>query len=640
MIPDPKTFLSNPALLDEALAGGDIAPLLMVLVHLSGEAEWLDRLAPHIKGPWNFHEAAPDELRAALRSRLREVLLDYAQSGRPLPAEPPAHLLHRMLSVGVGAEVPAEYLPLIREETVVDAPDPKTVQWRRDVPAARRAAFRTGIIGAGVSGLLMAIKLKEAGLPFTIFEKNDAVGGTWYENDYPGCGVDTPNHFYSLSFEPNHDWPEHFSKRDQLWRYLEGIADKYGLRPNLHLNTSVIAARYDEAAALWRVTTRNAEGREEIHEFEALVGAVGTISRPVIPPITGVEDFQGPLFHTARWDHNVALDGKRVAMIGTGASGMQAGPSMAPRLGHFTIFQRQAHWAVHNANYHAVVTEAKKAALKHIPFYAKWYRFQLLWASADGMHASLHKDPNWAQPAQSLNATNQKLREDIIRYIKTQIGNRTDLLEKVVPPYPPYGKRMLRDNGWYKMLTAPHVELVTNPIARIVKDGVETTDGRHHPADVIIMATGFDGAKALGSFEIFGRGGVSVREIWGEDDPRAFLGITVPHFPNFFMLYGPGTNLAHGGSAMFHSECQVRYIMQAIREVVESGARSIEIREDRCAAYNDFLDATHEWMVWTHPGVGSWYKNKAGRVVTNSPFRLVDYRRMTEKLDPADYVIA
>jgi 4-hydroxyacetophenone monooxygenase len=640
MIPDPKTFLSNPALLDEALAGGDIAPLLMVLVHLSGEAEWLDRLAPHIKGPWNFHEAAPDELRAALRVRLRDVLLDYAQSGRPLPAEPPAHLLHRMLSVGVGAEVPAEYLPLIREETVVDAPDPKTVQWRRDVAAARRAAFRTGIIGAGVSGLLMALKLQEAGLPFTIFEKNDAVGGTWYENDYPGCGVDTPNHFYSLSFEPNHDWPEHFSKRDQLWQYLEGIADKYALRPHLHLNTSVVEAHYDEAAALWRVTTRNAEGHEETHEFEALVGAVGTISRPVIPPIPGVEDFAGPLFHTARWDHSIALDGKRVAMIGTGASGMQAGPSIAPKLGHFTIFQRQAHWAVYNANYHAVVSEAKKAALKHIPFYAKWYRFQLLWASADGMHASLHKDPNWDQPAQSLNATNQKLREDIIGYIKTQIGNRTDLLEKVVPPYPPYGKRMLRDNGWYKMLTAPHVELVTTPIARIVKDGVETTDGRHHPADVIIMATGFDGAKALGSFEIFGRDGVSVRELWGDDDPRAFLGITVPRFPNFFMLYGPGTNLAHGGSAMFHSECQVRYIMQAIRELVESGARSIEIREDRCATYNDFLDATHARMVWTHPGVGSWYKNKAGRVVTNSPFRLVDYRRMTENLDPADYLIA
>ena len=162
MIPDPKHFLSDPALLDEALAGGDIAPLLMVLVHLSGEAEWLDRLAPHIKGPWNFHESAPDELRVALRARLRDVLLDYARSGRPLPAEPPAELLHRMLSVGVGAEVPPEYLPLIREETVVDAPDPKTVQWRREVPPARRAGFRTGIIGAGVSGLLMAIKLKEA----------------------------------------------------------------------------------------------------------------------------------------------------------------------------------------------------------------------------------------------------------------------------------------------------------------------------------------------------------------------------------------------------------------------------------------------------------------------------------------------
>ncbi|MFM7689086.1 MAG: hypothetical protein ACKPAC_06465 [Alphaproteobacteria bacterium] len=316
---------------------------------------------------------------------------------------------------------------------------------------------------------------------------------------------------------------------------------------------------------------------------------------------------------------------------------MQAGPSIAPKLGHFTIFQRQAHWAVYNANYHAVVTEAKKAALKHIPFYAKWYRFQLLWASADGMHASLHKDPNWDQPAQSLNTTNQKLREDIIGYIKTQIGNRTDLLEKVVPPYPPYGKRMLRDNGWFRMLRRENVQLITDPIEAIEPDAVRTRSGQRTPADVLVLATGFQADRLTWPMKITGRSGVTLRDRWGDDDPRAYLGITVPGFPNFFLMYGPNTNLAHGGSAIFHSECQTRYTLLALRELLERGQRALEIREDVHDEFNRRVDARHAQMVWAHPGVGSWYKNRRGRVFATSPWRMLDYWNFTRVLDPSEY---
>ncbi|MEI7711678.1 MAG: hypothetical protein WCI94_09615, partial [Rhodospirillales bacterium] len=290
-------------------------------------------------------------------------------------------------------------------------------------------------------------------------------------------------------------------------------------------------------------------------------------------------------------------------------------------------------------NYHAAVSPGKMAALKHIPFYAKWYRFQLMWASSDGLHASLHVDPNWATPDRSLNAANQKFRDDITAYIASQVGNRPDLLEKIVPPYPPYGKRMLRDNHWYKSLTRDNVTLTDDPIDRIEKDAIVTKDGTRHPADIVVLATGFVAQKMLWPMNVQGRGGQTIRDLWGDDNPRAHLGITVPGFPNMFLLYGPGTNLAHGGSAIYHTECQVRYIMQCLRELLETGAKTMECRSEPHDAFNELLDATHEKMVWAHRGVGNWYKNREGRVVTNSPFRLVDYRRMTETLDRNDFIL-
>ena len=320
---DLTPLLEDLVLMRQALDGADLAPLLMVVVHLTGEEGWLDEVAPFITGPWNFQEHAPPELKRRLRDRLHRALLDHAASGAELLSEPPPHLLRRMLSVGVGQTVPEEYIPMILEETMLGQTDPKTVVWRNKPDPDELAAFETIIIGAGVSGLAMAIKLQEAGIPFVIYEKNPAVGGTWFENAYPGCGVDTPNHFYSLSFEPNHDWPEHFSKRDQLWAYLERLADHYDLRRHIRFETEVTDARWDDARAVWRVTARTADGLSATRTANALISAVGQLNRPLIPPIPGLDSFAGAAFHTARWDATQDLKGKRVGMIGTGASGMQ-----------------------------------------------------------------------------------------------------------------------------------------------------------------------------------------------------------------------------------------------------------------------------------------------------------------------------
>jgi 4-hydroxyacetophenone monooxygenase len=324
-------------------------------------------------------------------------------------------------------------------------------------------------------------------------------------------------------------------------------------------------------------------------------------------------------------------------MIGTGASGMQVAPTIAPDVGHLVIFQRSPHWITSNPNYHRAVSDGKKWALKNIPYYAEWYRFQLWWASADSLHSSLKVDPSWPHPDRSLNEKNESMRRLLIDAIGSQVGDDPELLEKVVPKYPPYGKRMLRDNHWYSMLKRDNVELVTDPIEKISQTAVHTANGNSYSVDAIVMATGFSVGHVLGPIRVSGSGGRSLREIWGDDDPRAFLGITVPRFPNMFILYGPNTNLAHGGSAMFHTECQVAYALQGIRILLEGDLAALDCKQDVHDEYNARVDAAHAGMVWTHRGVNSWYKNRAGRVFATSPWRLVDYWHFTHDFHADDY---
>jgi 4-hydroxyacetophenone monooxygenase len=639
IIEQAQAACADEASLRHALDGADIVPLMMSLVHLTGDARWLDEAAPFIKGGWSFLANLPDEL----QRRVRESLVDTLQaiaSGRAQPAHVSEELLTRMMHASVGVAVPAEYNAVFREEAGFDPRDYRSVPWRKPISPKQLADFHVLIIGAGFSGIGMAVALDQAGIPYTIIEKNQDVGGTWLENQYPGCGVDTPCHFYSYSFAPNPEWSSFFAKRDEILKYIFDCVEKFDVRKRIRFGEEVIDARYDEETSLWRVRTRTSDGRERELATNVLVPCVGALNRPAIPNIRGLGDFKGPAFHTAQWRTDVDLKGKRVAMIGTGASGMQTAPSIAPDVAQLTIFQRSQHWAIRHPLYHASVGEDVKWVIRHVPFYVSWFRFQLFWAASDGFHRTLQIDPDWGTPDISINAENQKMREDLVDYIKSKIGDRPDLLAKTIPPYPPFGKRMLRDNHWYEMLRRPNVDLVTEKVEQIEPNAVVAADGKRYEVDAIVFATGFQAARMLGPIEVYGRKGKRLRDWWGEDDPRAYLGITVPDYPNFFIIYGPNTNLAHGGSAIFHSECQIRYAMEGIRELVESGAKSIECRREPFEDYQIRVDGALNRMVWSHPAMSNWYKNKKGRVVMNSPWRLVDYRNMTEHLDPADYVLA
>jgi len=630
-----ETATADLAAMRAALADADIVPTLMVLAHLGAGADLLEEAAPHIQGAWSFMENVPEALRERIRDRLVATLDDYRRNGRALPRQIEPELLRKMMNTAVGQTVGEDYIPLLLEEMRLSE-DTRQVNWRGQPPAGRND-FRVVVIGAGFSGLCAAVALRQLDIPFVVIEKNDEVGGTWYENDYPGCGVDTPNHFFSYSFYPYNKWTHHFSKRDEIQGYIEEVARVYELKRDIRFRTEVTEAGYDEASGEWIVTLRKPDGGSETLRCNAVITAVGQLNRPAVPHIPGLDSFTGPAFHTAAWNHRANLRGKRVVMIGTGASAMQAAPAIAPDVAHLTVVQRTPHWAMPNVNYHRAVTEGQRWALDNIPFFSEWCRFQLFWASSDGFHPTLQVDPEWTQPARSLNAANHKMREMLEAHIRKELEGDEDLIAKCTPSYPPYGKRMLRDNHWYRMLKRPNVSLLSGGVARIEGDSVVMEDGERIAADAIILATGFQASKILWPMEIKGRGGVSIRERWGNDDPRAYKGMTVPDFPNLFVTFGPNTNLAHGGSAIFHFECQIRYIMQALRELIETGQRTTEIRRDVHDAYNRLVDEKCSKMVWAHPGVTNWYKNKQNRVTLTSPWRLLDYWALTARFEPDEY---
>ncbi len=629
----PESSPPDRAEIRRKLEAADPATLLLALVQLTGERRWLADARPFIRGPMNYQEFLPEQLRGAIRDRLAEVLAEGLTTGQP----PDDALLREMMAVATGEKVDDDYIAMMREDLTDDTLPSRSLHWRRPPDASALQATDVVIIGAGMSGLYAAIQLRQAGIPFVIVEKNDAVGGTWYENVYPGCGVDTPNHFYSYAFEPNHGWSHYFAKRDELWRYFDDIADKYDLRPHVRLSTEVVEARYDETDARWQITTRQADGRTEQMSARVLVSAVGVLNRPKLPDIEGLSSFAGPAFHTAQWDRNFDLRGKRVGMIGTGASGHQVAPTIAPDVARLMIFQRSPHWVVPNPNYHAGVDEGKKWALANVPYYLRWYRFQLFWGFADGLHDALKVDPVWPDQSRSLNALNEKHRRFMERHMRSELAGRPDLLEKVVPDYPAYGKRILIDNHWFRMLKRANVDLITDAIDRIVPEGVRTKDGRIHAADALVLATGFKVSKMLFPMKVFGRNGRELHEVWGDDDAKAYLGLTVPRFPNFFILTGPNTTLAHGGNQIFMTECAVRHMMLALRELLESGQRAIECRAEVYENYNRKVDDMHARMVWTHPGMTNWYRNRHGRVFAITPWRLVEYWKMTSRFDAAEY---
>ena len=623
----------------EALVDVSVPTLLLSLVHMSGDPELIrGRLRPAGLFLNEVQGYMSEEDKAEARALALEVIRDYRDRGCPEPAPIPPELLHEMMTWLVCEEVPEEYVPLLMEEMELDGRDA-----RRVGPVgtpAERDAFPVVVIGCGQSGLLAGVRLQEAGIPFTIVEKNAGVGGTWWENSYPGARVDVGNHFYCYSFEPSDHWTEYFARQPELQRYFQSVMDKHAIGPHVRWETEVLGATWNDESDTWSVHIRTTDGTSEMLTARSVISAVGQLNRPYVPEISGAETFAGPSFHSARWDHDVDVTGKRVAMIGAGASGFQIAPTIAPEVDHLTVFQRTAQWMFPNPNYHASVGPGVRWALRHLPFYGRWYRFLILWPGCDKGLEAARVDPDYPDQQRAVSEMNELTRQMFTDWIVGQVGDEPDLIAKVVPDYPATGKRTLQDNGaWLGALTRDNVDLVRTAIDHIEEDAVVTVDGARYPADVLVYATGFRATEVLFPMTIVGRGGADLRTMWGER-PAAYLGITVPGFPNFFCMYGPGTNLAHGGSLIFHSECQMRYITQCIEALIAGGHRTMEPRRERYEDWHERTQREMRGLVWSQPSIEhSFFKNSLGEIHGLSPWRLVDYWNWTKEPELTDFVL-
>jgi 4-hydroxyacetophenone monooxygenase len=629
----PQLPMQDTAELRQALAEASLPTLLMVYVHLSHDEMMLDRFAPFIHPAMSGQPTAiPDADAELLRAKLLDVLTHQsAASDVPLSH----NLMQKMMSVCVGEPVEDEFVPLLLDQMGLELPPPRQENLQRPMPPKD---FRVLVIGAGLSGIAAGIKLGEAGYSYTIVEKNPDVGGTWYENRYPGVGVDTPSHFYSYSFEINPDWSTYYPRGSEMLTYFRRVADKYHLRDNIRFETRVISCVFDETANVWNVRVRDKHGDESVLQANAVINCHGPVNRWSWPKIPGFEDFQGPKMHTAGWDHDVPLAGRKVAVIGTGASSAQLVPAIAAEAEQVTVFMRSKHWVINNPEIGNVVTEGKRWALRHIPHYREWFRFRVYWGAGDGLYPNVVKDHTWNEEL-SVSPRNEAARQWALSYMHQKFANRPDLVQKLTPNFPIFSKRIILDPGWFDALLRDNVGLEDDPIERILPHAIRTKSGREYPVDVIACATGFDVAKMLGSLEVIGRDGRSLGEEWGDEDPRAYLGVTIPGYPNFFMTVGPNSAPNHAAGQNLISETQVNFIVECLDLLVANQKKTIETKQQAYEDWNRKVEDRMPEMIWSHPKANSYYNNSKGRVYLSFPFRLVDYWTWTRQPDPDHFIL-
>ncbi|QSB16775.1 NAD(P)/FAD-dependent oxidoreductase [Natronosporangium hydrolyticum] len=496
-----------------------------------------------------------------------------------------------------------------------------TLAERSGADAARPPRhLKVAIIGSGFSGLGMAIRLLQTGMDdFLVFERADEVGGTWRDNSYPGCACDVMSLLYSFSFAQNPRWSSTFGKRDELFEYLRNCADEYGVRPYLRLGHELLAARWDEVDRRWLLSTSAGE-----YTAQVLVTGTGYLSDPVQPRIDGMAAFNGPAFHSANWDHQVDLAGKRVAVVGTGASAIQFVPAIQPKVEHLDVYQRTAPWVGPKAD--KEITARERWLRRNLPGYQNFRRnFN---KNGREILAFLLGNPKRAK---------KTIQQMAHKHLTKSVAD-PQLREKLTPDYTVGCKRLLFSNDWYPAVSSPNVEVVTTGIAHATPNSIVTTDGVTRPADVVIFGTGFHATSRPIAERLTGRGGITLAEAWG-DRMSAYRGTTVHGFPNLFMLLGPNTTLGHSSQTVM-IEAQIAYILDALRQLDRRGLTSVEVREQAQDEYNQRLDQRLASTVWHASNCRSWYLDDNGRNPSIWPTYTFRFRRQTQRFDLAAYQLA
>ena len=480
--------------------------------------------------------------------------------------------------------------------------------------------FGIAILGAGLGGLGTAIRLKQEGVEdFVVFERDSDVGGTWWANTYPGCQCDVPSHLYSYSFAPNPSWTRTYPLQEELGKYARDCADRYGVRDRIRLRCEVIGAQWDEDASLWRIETSDGPFSANV-----LIAAPGFLSEPSIPSLPGLESFEGATFHTAQWNHDVDISGRRVAVVGTGASAIQTVPAIQPLVGHLSVFQRTPPWVMPHSD--RPITDFERRMYRRFPALQRLVR-ALVYLSRELVVPGLAFEPRLMKALQRIG----------LRHLENQVRD-PELRAKLTPSYILGCKRILPSNDWYPALQQDNVELVTEGIREIVPDGIVTSDGRKHELDTIVLATGFKVTDITLAHRIRDAHGVSMADAW-QGSPQAYLGTSVAGYPNLFFVTGPNTGLGHN-SLLFMIEAQLAFVVDAIRTTRRRGIGRIEVRRDAQEAYNAHIQRRLVRSVWNTGGCSSWYLDATGKNTTIWPYFTWRYWQKTRRFDPAPYLLS
>ncbi|MBN6731280.1 flavin-containing monooxygenase [Burkholderia multivorans] len=618
-----------------ALAQADPNILRLTLHHLTGDPELAAMRVlktPLWAGALFTYTLAPEH-----HETVRQMAFDYlVQHGNKEPdARRLAHeTVRKTMNLFGHGELTDSQFALGLEEAAFDA-FPREVKWTKKPSQETLDKVHIVVVGAGISGIAAAVHLEQLGLRYTVLERQSDLGGAWHSNRYPEVRVDSTSLIYQYKFEKRYPWKEFFASGGETHRYLKHCAEKYNVADKIMFDTEVLGARWDEAAAHWKIDVRKSGEKFEVVEANFVISASGLFSTPKLPDIPGLDSFEGEIIHTTQWNDDIDLAGKRVAQIGTGASGAQLMPHIARHAKSVAVFQRTANWVLPMEGYRANISEEMHWLFANFPLYWNWYSYGMYFLNAQ-LEGLQEFDPEWQASGGAINERNDALRDNVTQYIRDRLADRPDLIDKVIPKYPPMARRPTVDNGWYDALLQTNVELVTDRIDHVTPHSIVTGTGDSYECDLIVCAAGFSTLRYLWPATYVGRDGATLDSLWKKDGPRAYLGMTMPGFPNFFMFYGPSSQ---GRSGSFHSMSEMwsRYALKCIVHVIETGASSIECKEDAFAEYNERLDEANKKVIWEAYGKGFYYLTEEGRSVVNSPWRGPDYHAMLYQPDFGHY---
>jgi len=623
--------------IDDAVNHAEAIVLRGLLYQLTGDEEIAN--VPHSMLMMGFRGELPiiidPEHVAFLRKKAADYLKAYRDAGAgevPLVEE----RLHRAIELTNGAPMPDAELGLWIEQMALD-PMGRSFDWKQQPTEAQKQGFLVAVIGAGMGGLNAGMQLKKAGIPYVVIEKNAQVGGTWHENRYPGARVDTPSRNYFHAFAVDYPCPNPFCPQEVNEAYMNWIADEFALRDSIEFNTEVTSIRWNEKERIYDIVATGPDG-ERRWQANAVISCIGFLNRPNMPELDGAKSFKGEIIHTSRWPKNPDFTGKRVAVIGSGATSYQMVPELAKVAGHLTMFQRAASWCFDTPGYLSPYQPQVNWLDVNFPYLVNFNRLWISYlANPDNLMRMIETEPGFEDP-HAVSPNNKLVRDHCIALMERKMPGRPDLVEKMIPVAPPLSSRPVlvdADYNIYDALMRDNVELVVEPIEALTPKGIRTADGVEHEFDIIVYATGFKANDFLWPMEVRGKDGKTVEELWAKDGARAYIGTMMPGFPNFFMIYGPNMNpFFNGLGAIEMEEMATRFALQCIEQLILQDRKEVNVTQDAYDRFNAELDRREATKVYADYRVTNYYKNDFGRSAVNCPF---DVRFLWNWwLDPAD----